>query len=146
MCGVATTYRTIDTLEDRHLPELMRLYADAWWSRERTVEQVRDLLRWSDLVVGLCAPPDDRLVAFARVLTDRTFRAMMYDVIVDANMRGRGLGHRLMQAVVSHPMLQGVEYVELYCRPELAPFYRSLGFTSPGSGVILMRRSAADPG
>ena len=65
-------YRVIHALHDHHIPQLMDLYSAEWWTHARTVEQVRDVLRWSDLVVGLCADVDDRLVAFARVLTDRT--------------------------------------------------------------------------
>ena len=81
-----------------------------------------------------------RLVAFARVLTDRVFRAFIFDVIVATEHRGAGLGHRLMEELLRHPNLSGVELIELYCRPELVPFYERLGFTSPDSGVTLMRR------
>lgn len=140
---MATTYRVIDTFNDDHLPQLMQLYRSEWWTSHRTAEQVRELVKWSDLVVGLCDAADDRLVAFARVLTDRTFRAFIFDVIVAADYRGRGLGHRLIDEVLSNPGVKGVEQVELYCRPELVPFYESLGFARPDSGVVLMRLSAA---
>ena len=136
------TYRVIHALDDQHIPQLMDLYRTEWWTHTRTVEQVRDVLRWSDLVVGLCAEVDERLVAFARVLSDRTFRAFIFDVIVASDHRGCGLGHRVIKEVLSHPILQGVEHVELYCRRELVPFYEGLGFELPNSGVVLMRRSA----
>jgi len=136
---MAITYRVIDTVNDDRLPQLMQLYRSEWWTSHRTVEQVRDLLTWSDLVVGLCDPADDRLVGFTRVLTDRTFRAFIFDVIVAADHRGAGLGHRLIEEVLSHPLVREVEHVELYCRPELVSFYESLGFERPDSGVVLMR-------
>jgi GNAT superfamily N-acetyltransferase len=136
-------YRVIGSIEDRHLPQLMDLYGREWWTDARTIAQVRDLLKWSDVVVGLCEEAEDRLVAFARVLTDRTFRAFIFDVIVAADERGRGLGQRLMAEVLAHPSVRDVELVELYCRPELVPFYEGLGFSSPDSGVVLMRRAAA---
>jgi hypothetical protein len=68
-----TTYRVIDALNEHHIPQLMDLYCAEWWTRTRTVEQVRDVLKWSDLAMGLCSEPGERLVAFTRVLTDRTF-------------------------------------------------------------------------
>jgi GNAT superfamily N-acetyltransferase len=136
---MAATYRVIDTIDADRLPQLMQLYSSEWWTSHRTSEQVRDLVRWSDLVVGLCDLADDRLVAFARVLTDRTFRAFIFDVIVAAEHRGRGLGHRLIEEVLSNPLVRGAEQVELYCRPELVQFYASLGFRRPDSGVVLMR-------
>ena len=140
---MAATYRVIDSIDDHRIEQLTYLYKSEWWSHSRTPEQVRDLLKWSDLVIGLCDDKDDRLVAFARVLTDRTFRAFIFDVIVSPTHRGRGLGHRLMEELLSHPIVKGVELVELYCRPELVPFYESLGFTSPASGVVLLRRTLA---
>jgi len=138
---MATTYRVIDTIDGDRLPQLMQLYGCEWWTSHRTSEQVRELIRWSDLVVGLCDPADDRLVAFARVLTDRTFRAFVFDVIVASEHRGRGLGHRLIEEVLSNPAVRSAEQVELYCRPELVQFYESLGFRRPDSGVVLMRVS-----
>jgi GNAT superfamily N-acetyltransferase len=136
---MATTYRVIDTIDADRLPQLMELYAGEWWTGHRTSEQVRELLKWSDLVVGLCDASDDHLVAFARVLTDRIFRAFIFDVIVATHHRGHGLGRRLIEEVLSNPIVKGVEHVELYCRPDLAQFYESLGFTRPDSGVVLMR-------
>jgi GNAT superfamily N-acetyltransferase len=143
---MATTYRLVNTIDADRLPQLMELYAGTWWTGHRTSEQVRELLKWSDLVVGLCDASDDRLVAFARVLTDRTFRAFIFDVIVAADHRGRGLGHRLMEEVLSNPLVRGAEQVELYCRPDLVQFYESLGFRRPDSGVVLMRLNSDEIG
>src|ERR1044072_612920 len=133
------SYRGISSIDEQRLPQLMALYKDVWWAHERTEAQVRSLLRWSGLVIGLCDEADDRLVAFARVLTDRTFRAFIFDVIVAAAHRGHGVGQRLMEELLSHPAVGGVELVELYCRPDLVAFYERFGFTSPDSGVVLMR-------
>jgi ribosomal protein S18 acetylase RimI-like enzyme len=135
-------YRVIDAIDEERLPQLMELYKDVWWAHDRARAQVQNLLKWSDLVLGLCDEADNQLVAFARVLTDRTFRAFIFDVIVAADHRGRGVGHRLMEELLSHPIISGVELVELYCRPDLVAFYESLGFGSPDSGVVLLRRRA----
>lgn len=137
---MATSYRTVHTIDAHHVADLMELYRDEWWTNERTADEVRTLLGCSDLVIGFCDEEDDRLVAFARVLTDQVFRAFVFDVIVAVDRRGSGLGHRLMTELLAHPLLRNVELVELYCRPELVPFYRNLGFTTPDSGVVLMRR------
>ena len=134
------TYRLIDSIDDHRLPQLMELYRREWWTGKRTTNQVRELLKWSDLVIGLCDEADDRLVAFARVLTDRVFRAFIFDVIVAPDHRGSGLGQRLMRELLAHPIVRDVELIELYCRPELVAYYVRLGFATPDSGVVLMRR------
>lgn len=53
-----TSYRVIDALNEHHVPQLMDLYRAEWWTRTRTVEQVRDVLKWSDLVIGLGSQPE----------------------------------------------------------------------------------------
>lgn len=137
---MATTYHVIDSIADDRIHQLMELFKHEWWTSRRTIEQTRGILNGSDLTIGLCDAAADRLVAFARVLTDGIARAFIFDVIVATDHRGRGLGRRVVDAVLSHPAVKDVELVELYCKPELVPFYRRLGFRAPDSGVVLMRR------
>src|ERR1041385_1229970 len=137
---MATSYRTIHTLDAHHVADLLELYRHEWWTNARTADEVRTLLVCSDLVIGFCDEKNNQLIAFARVLTDQVFRAFIFDVIVAADHRGSGLGHRLMTELLAHPMLRSVELVELYCRPALVAFYESLGFTTPDSRLGLLRR------
>lgn len=134
-----TTHRVIHSLEERHIIGLTELYRHEWWTNTRTLEQVRQLVQSSDLVVGIC-DASDNLVAFARVLTDWIFRATVYDVIVASDHRGQGLGDRVMRELLSSPVLASVQHIDLYCRPDLVAFYERLGFSSPGASVRLMRR------
>jgi GNAT superfamily N-acetyltransferase len=45
---------------------------------------------------------------YARVVTDRATFAWLCDVYVDADLRGLGLSHRLLEAVDGHPDLLGL--------------------------------------
>jgi len=126
------------------VPELLDLMRTAWWMADRTPTDVLDLLEHSDLVVALTHRPTDRLLGFARILTDYTYVALVLDVIVDEAHRGSGLGAALMDAVIHHPRLADVRSVELVCQPDLVPFYRRWGFTEEVGGSRLMRRTA-DP-
>jgi GNAT superfamily N-acetyltransferase len=47
-------------------------------------------------------------VGFARVVSDRAAIAYLADVFVLEGHRGRGLGTRLIEAVMAHPDLQGL--------------------------------------
>ena len=137
----------IDRLTDAQLDDLHRLYQGEWWTRGRTAEQTRAVVAGSDLVFGLCERASGGLVAFARALTDGVFKAVVFDVIVAETARGRGLGRELMEFIATHPDLARVAHLELYCRPELVPFYRKWGFVPNAAGCVLLRRSAAgDPG
>jgi predicted GNAT family N-acyltransferase len=135
-----SSYRFVEQLDDRLRGDLMELYRHEWWTNERREEDVARMLQHSDLVVGVCADPGGQLVGFTRVLTDRVFKALIFDVIVAQAHRHAGLGRQLMEYVLGHPMLGQVQHLELYCRPELIPFYEQWGFTASLPGVTLMRK------
>ena len=59
------------------------------------------MLDGSDVVVGLLERTSDQLVGFARAITDRTFLAIVLDVIVAPEFRGAGLGARLMDELLA---------------------------------------------
>jgi GNAT superfamily N-acetyltransferase len=119
--------------------ELTDLMRTAWWMSDRTPAEVSRLLEHSDMVTTVTLA--DRLVGFARVLTDYTHLALVLDVIVDESQRGSGLGAALLDAVVNHPKLATVRSLELVCQPELIPFYRRWGFTDQVGSSTLMRRT-----
>jgi GNAT superfamily N-acetyltransferase len=74
------------------------------------------------------------------VLTDRAFKALIFDVIVAKAHRNHGLGRRLVQYVIDHPMVAEVAHIELYCKPELIPFYERWGFGRTPADVNLLRK------
>jgi GNAT superfamily N-acetyltransferase len=54
-----------------------------------------------------------RQIGFARAITDRAWFAYIADVFVDETYRGRGLGKMIMEAVTSHPDLNGIRRLML---------------------------------
>jgi N-acetylglutamate synthase-like GNAT family acetyltransferase len=51
---------------------------------------------------------NDKQIGFARVISDFSTIAYLGDIYVLENYRGQGLSKRLMDAVITHPMLQGL--------------------------------------
>ena len=135
-----SSYHFVEHIDDRLRSDLMELYRHEWWTDQRRDEDVARMLRHTDLVVGVCTDPGGQLVGFTRVLTDRVFKAVIFDVIVAREHRGAGLGKRLLDYVLDHPMVAGVRHVELYCKPEMIPFYEKWGFTTPGDEVNFLRK------
>jgi predicted GNAT family N-acyltransferase len=134
------TYSLRSKLDERHVRELHALYQGEWWTRGRSLDDVRRVVEHSGLVFAISDQADDRLLAFARVLTDRVFKALIFDVIVAPDRRAEGLGRRLMDFIVAHPNLESVRHIELYCLPEVVPFYEKWGFSTDVAGVTFMRR------
>jgi GNAT superfamily N-acetyltransferase len=68
-------------------------------------------------------------VGFARVITDRATFAYLADVFVLESHRGRGLARWLMEAIRSHPDLQGLRRWVLATR-DAHGLYARFGFRS----------------
>jgi predicted GNAT family N-acyltransferase len=132
-------YRIVSELTEQQISELTDLYRNEFWSQNRTQPDVAKMLAASDIVIGLL-DECDQLVAFIRVLTDFVYRAFILDVIVKPTHRNQGLGKKLLESVVHHPQLQSVEYLVLYCLPEMVSFYECWGFTAQVHRLQLMLR------
>jgi predicted GNAT family N-acyltransferase len=117
---------TVRALEPDDAPALTTLYGDYEWWNERDEAGVREALARTDLALGLT--DEGRLIAAARVLTDFSYYATVYDVIVAADRRGEGLGEALMAELVERPELQSLPGLSLQCRRGLVPYYESVGF------------------
>lgn len=76
-------------------------------------------------------------VGFARMVTDRATFAYLADVYVLEAYRGRGLSSRLMEAVRSHPDLQGLRRIMLATR-DAHGIYARYGFTPLAAPDIFM--------
>jgi GNAT superfamily N-acetyltransferase len=70
----------------------------------------------------------DRLVGFARVISDNATFAYLSDVFVLESHRGRGLATWFMEAVLAHPDLQGIRRWML-ATADAHGLYRKVGFT-----------------
>lgn len=133
------SYRIVSELTEQQISELTDLYRNEFWSQNRTTQEVAKMLAASDIVIGLI-DESDRLIAFTRVLTDFVYRAVIFDVIVKPTHRSQGLGKQLLDIVIHHPQLQSVEYLGLFCLPDMVPFYERWGFTTEHGGLQLMFR------
>jgi predicted GNAT family N-acyltransferase len=133
-------YKNIATLTDIQIAQLHELYQQEWWSKGRTSDDVYKMLLNSDYTFGICESYSQKLVAFARVLSDRTYRAIVFDVIVAADYRNQGLGSLLIEQVVSHPELSKIECIQLFCLPEMIPFYQKFGFIQAEQSLLVRQR------
>ncbi len=135
------SFKRIEKLSDAQIGQLVALYQNEWWTRGRTLAGVRTMLASSDVIVAFVEQGNRKLAAFSRVITDYTYKALVLDVIVAPAHRGTGLGRMLMEGILGHPRLRRVRHLELYCLPELLPFYRQWGFTEELGELKLLRRA-----
>jgi ribosomal protein S18 acetylase RimI-like enzyme len=120
----------------RGLLKLQRLLdRHAFWARGRSFTQLRRLLLGSDAVVSVWR--GKRLVGFGRASSDGYSRAVLWDVVVAGDLRGHGLGRRVIQELLHAPGVAGVERVYLMTTNS-AGFYRQLGFCDANPQQLLV--------
>lgn len=131
--------RVLQPLPREYASQLLELFRAEWWTRHRRLPDVERLLDTNRYCFGL-VDADDRLVGFSRVVTDGVFKALVLDVIVHRDRRGRGEGRLLMERLLAHEELRHVAHFELYCLPEMIPFYERWGFTAELGSLRFLRR------
>ncbi|GAM64032.1 acetyltransferase (GNAT) family [Vibrio ishigakensis] len=131
-------HQPVFELSHNHTLELLALYRKQWWSTSRTLEQTEACVENSALCVGI-VNEEQQLIGFARVLSDKVFKALIFDVIVDSDYQGQGISTLILDCIKTHPSLAKVQHFELYCLPDMFDFYRKQGFSNEVSGVQLMR-------
>lgn len=117
------------------------LYDSAGWWPERKEEQIARILD-GDVAVG--AWEGERLVGFARAVSDERFRAYIEDVVVDPAYQRGGVGSQMLARLLES--LTHIEVVTLFCASDLVSFYKAQGFRAFPSQIVMhrMRGSATE--
>lgn len=126
-----------ETVDPQRLHELLR---DTYWAQGRTVEHIARALRASFCI---SAWDGDRMVGFARLITDFVAHAYLADVIVDPDLRRRGIGTRLVGALIAHEAVATC-HITLHTR-DAHEVYRPLGFADRTGMVRRQRRPWSAP-
>ena len=113
------------------LGQLAELFDITWWAKDRPPDQVRRALEHSHPV--LTAWEGERMVGFTRVISDRTYRATIWDVIVRPSHQGQKIGAAMIDRTLEELRRQGAlpgSFVGLFTgRPG---FYEKVGFSRSG--------------
>ena len=98
---------TISTDKDRLDFDVIQsfLVNDSYWAQSRTPEQTKTAIE-NSICFGVYH--GERLIGFARVVSDKATFAYIGDVFVLDEFRGQGLSKWLMKTIVDHPELQGL--------------------------------------
>mgnify|MGYP002635699277 CR=1 FL=1 len=101
------------------------LNENAFWAKQRSHSELRRMLRGSQAVVSLWEAGE--LAGFGRANSDRIYRAVLWDVVIDQKRRKQGNGRLLLEALLKHPAVIGVDRVYLMTTNQTG-FYSQLGF------------------
>jgi len=112
------------------------LSKETYWAKGIPLGVVQASIEHSLCFGGYLA---ENQVAFARVVSDYATFANLVDVFVLPEHRGKGYGKTLMDAVFSHPRLQGLRRFTL-ATGDAHGLYAQYGFSAPLHPRTLMER------
>lgn len=109
--------------------QLKQLYREAGWWDETWEEHPLFL----DRIVGssacfMAAIDKETVIGMGRALSDNVSDGYIQDVTVLKSYRGKGLGKKIIQALVEWLGQKGVDWIGLVAEPGTVDFYRELGF------------------
>ena len=94
-------YRIVEGAEQIGLNDVIRLLKTTYWANRRSPEQIEKSMRNSSCY-GIVTE-EDRLIGFARVISDYATTWYLCDVVIDPVYQHRGLGKALVSHIVSLP-------------------------------------------
>jgi GNAT superfamily N-acetyltransferase len=118
------------------------LSTQAYWGRWRTRDDVRRQLASAWRVVGVYERASGHMVGFARAVSDGVAIAYLADVYVLPSARGRGLGKRLVAAMIEEG--PGADFRWMLHTADAHGLYEPFGFGPPPSHRYLERPSRVD--
>jgi GNAT superfamily N-acetyltransferase len=122
------------------LEAICAFLAQAYWADTRSRATIERSLE-NSLVFAVF--DGERQVAMARVVSDYATIAWLCDVFVHPDYRGRGLGKWMMEAVHSHPDLQGLRRWMLSSR-DAQGLYARYGYIPLGNPERWMEKFNPD--
>lgn len=125
LAGPAGT-RLVCALEGDDVEAAATLVAGEYWNEGVARERIARAMRASSAVMG-ARDAQGRLVATARAVGDGARHALVADVCVARDWRGRGLGKALVRLVLDHPAVRDADCVRLGTR-DAQGLYTRFGF------------------
>ena len=119
-----------------NLQELELLCDSVGWVR-RPIKKVKLALDNSFLSVSLFYSKNNikKMIGFARVTSDGSFNATIWDVVIHPEFQGLGLGKALMNEVIKQLRMYDISTITLFADPEVVKFYKHIGFIVDPDGV-----------
>ena len=81
---------------------------------------------------------DEKLIGLIRVTSDAVFNATLWDVTVDPEYQGEGLGKTIMELTIRKLLHLDIRTISLFAEPQVLDFYRKLGFWKDPQGIKAM--------
>ena len=122
---------------NRGLLKLQRfLNENAFWAKDRTINDLKKCLANSDVIVSLWI--GNQIVGFGRALTDGIYRGVLWDIVIDQNHQGKGFGSLIVKNLLSSEKIKNTKKLYLMTTNKKL-FYSQFDFKEVNSQNLLIR-------
>lgn len=131
-------YKLTNNLDDTQIDQLLNLCHQTWWAKDRTHQELETILE-NSFYLALIDTTTQKVIGFIRAVTDYVRYAGIFDVMVDTEYQGKGLGKLLIDDILHHPKLEKLTLVELHCLDDKVALYEKFGFEKSFDNLVPMR-------
>lgn len=115
--------------------------SDSYWAKGISINILKKAMENSLCFAVLDG--EDKLVGFARMITDKATFAYLADVFILESHRGQGLSKMLMTFIMQYPSLQGLRRI-LLATSDAHDLYKKFDFTPLYSADTFMEKWVQD--
>ncbi len=87
------------------LERVCDLLSKSYWANQRSKEKIKDSIK-NSICIGIY--DTEKMIGFARIVTDYATMYWLCDVIIDEQYRGNGLGKKLIESLTQMEELKGM--------------------------------------
>ena len=108
------------------------------WANQRTKKNIKQMLSRSEAVVSVWQ--NTRLIGFGRATSDKVYRAVLWDVVVDKNFQRIGIGKKIVNSLLSNKLISRVEKIYIMTT-KFEKFYSKMDFKLEENQKLMFLKS-----
>ena len=120
----------------RGIQKLLRLLKNnTSWASIRTAKDIKTMLKKSSVVVSIWS--NNQMIGFGRATTDESYRAVLWDIVIDKNYQNKGLGKIVVNNLLKNRAIYKVEKIYImttFCND----FYSKMGFINSENQKLMV--------
>ena len=119
------------------IEKLQKLFdQNTFWAKNRNSNNIRKMLANSSGIVSIW--DSQQLIGFGRVTTDSVYRAVIWDVVVDSNYQGSGIGTLVIEEILNMKRLKNINKIYLMTTNK-KDFYLQMGFKIENKQYLMLK-------
>ena len=108
---------------------------NTFWAKNRSSVSIKSMLKNSAVIVTLWE--GKQLIGFGRATSDNVYRAVLWDIIINKEMQGNGLGRIIVDTLLKSPKIKNSEKVYLMTTNHIE-FYKTIGFKKISNQSLML--------